>query len=119
MVSEAQFELKSEERGSALVISVTGRVDGMNAFQFRDSLERGVQSHDGSAVVLDMRSLSYISSAGLRAVLLVAEALGRQSKKLAVCSLSKSTMEVIQATGFDSIIDVYVSRSSAVDAVTR
>ena len=118
-ISEGQFELIAEELEGTLVISVVGRVDGMNTRQFRGGLEQKVQSHDGPSVVLDFEDLSYISSAGLRSILLVAESLSRRSKKFALCSLPSSILEIIQTTGFDNIIDVYVSRSSALDAVTQ
>lgn len=118
-ISETQFELRTEEHEHTLVISVGGRVDGINIRQFRGGLEQEVQSYDGSAIILDFEDLSYISSAGLRLILLVAESLNRRSKRFALCSLPSSILEIIQATGFDNIIDVYISRSSAIDAVTE
>ena len=118
-IPESQFELQPEEHESALVINVGGRVDGMNTREFHSDLKQEVRGFGGSAIVLDLSDLSYISSAGLRSVLLVAEELNRANIKLALCSLPASIMKIIQTTGFDSIIDVYVSRASAVDAVTR
>ena len=117
--SETQFELQAEEHEEALVINVAGRVDAMNTHEFRNGLEQTTQNYGGSAIVLDFEGLSYISSAGLRAILLVAEAMNRRSKKLALCSLPSAILEIIQTTGFDNIIDVYMSRPSAIDAVTR
>lgn len=117
-MSGSQFELRAEVFEHTLVISVAGRVDGMNTHQFRGGLEQNIQDYGGPSIVLDLEDLSYISSAGLRSILLVAESLSLQSKKLALCSLPRSVLEVIQVTGFDNIINVYVSRSSALDAVT-
>lgn len=117
--SEPQFDLQTEEFENTLVINVTGRVDGMNTREFRSGLEQTTRSYDGPAIVLDFESLSYISSAGLRVILLVAEAMNRRSKKLALCSLPSAILEIIQTTGFDNIIDVYMSRSSAIEAVKQ
>lgn len=116
--SETRFDLQTEEFEHTLVINVAGRVDGMNTREFKSSLEQTAQSYGGPTIVLDFESLSYISSAGLRAILLVAEAMDRRGKQLALCSLPGAILEIIQTTGFDNIIDVYVSRSSAIDAVT-
>ncbi len=118
-ISETQFELSTEEHERTLVISVAGRVDGMNTREFRGDLEQKTQEYGGSAIILDFEDLSYISSAGLRAILLVAEALSRRSKRFALCSLPSPILDIIQTTGFDNIIDVYVSRSSAIDAVAQ
>lgn len=101
------------------MVSVLGRIDGMNTREFHSHLEQEIQGFNSPAVVLDFKGLSYISSAGLRSILLVAEASSQQGKKLVLCSLPDAVLQVIQTTGFDNIIDVYVSRSSAVDAVTR
>lgn len=117
--SETQFDLQTEEFEHTLVINIVGRVDGMNTREFQSGLEQTTRSYDGPAIVLDFEGLSYISSAGLRAILLIAEAMNRRSKKLALCSLPSAILEIIQTTGFDNIIDVYMSRSSAIEAVTR
>ena len=117
--SEAQFDLKTDEHGRTLVISVAGRIDAVNSREFRGDLEQTTRSYDGSAIILDFENLSYISSTGLRSILLLAETLDRQKKKFALCSLPSSILEIIQTTGFDNIINVYVSRSSAIDAVAQ
>lgn len=117
--SETRFGLQTEEFEHTLVINVVGRVDGMNTHEFRSGLEQAARSYDGSAFILDFEGLSYIGSAGLRAILQVAEAMNRRGKKLVLCSLPNVILEVIRTTGFDNIIDVYMSRSSAIDALTR
>ena len=87
--------------------------------KFNIDLMDTVKGYEGRAVVIDFEKLSYISSAGLRSILLVAETARGKGVRLAICRLPKSIMEIIQVTGFDNIIDVYVSRSSAVAAVTE
>ena len=117
--SEIRFELQAEEHEDTLVINVIGRIDGMNTKEFHSALQQTGQGHDGRAIILDLGDLSYISSAGLRSILLVAESMYRREIKLALCSPPGATLETIQTTGFDNIVDVYVSRSSAMDAVAQ
>ena len=71
-----------------------------------------------SAVILDFEQLSYISSAGLRVVLLAAKELRKQNKQFGVCSLAGSILEVFKISGFDQIIPVHASQSEAIAAVT-
>ena len=68
-------------------------------------------------MVLDFEGISYISSAGLRVVLLVAKTLQKQKAKMAVCSLSESIREIFEISGFDKIIPVHGSRADAVAGV--
>ncbi len=89
-----------------------GRVDGTTAREFHEKLDAAVTPED-DAVILDMERLSYISSAGLRVVLIIAKALQRQNSKFAICALSVAIREVFQMSGFDKIIPVHDSRVEA------
>ena len=92
-----------EREGETLVAMAEDRVDGTNASEFQQALEAAISESD-RIVILDCEQLSYISSAGLRVVLLTARALQRQNSKFAVCSLSEQIREVFEISGFDKII---------------
>ena len=109
------MEVNATREGSSLFVAVDGRVDGTNAAEFQDALQ-GVIGEEDKLVVLDLGALSYVSSAGLRVVLLVAKELQRQSAKLAVCSLSDTVKEVFTISGFDKIIPVHGTRQEAIEA---
>ena len=53
-----------------------------------------------------MEQLTYISSAGLRVILLIAKALERQNVKFGVCSLSDPIREIFDISGFDKVVKV-------------
>ena len=110
------MQISSERDGSALVVAVDGRIDGSNSQEFQDRFEDAI-GDDDRAVVLDMGKVTYISSSGLRATLLLARKLQRQQAKFAICALSPSIQEVFEISGFDRIIPVHASRSEAVSAV--
>ncbi len=100
---------------NALAATVTGRVEGANALAFQDALA-GLIDKDAAAVVLDLEQLSYISSAGLRVILLAAQRLQERNVKFMVCSLSDSVSEVFQVSGFDKIVPIYATRPDALSA---
>lgn len=108
--------ISTEREGWVLVIKAEGRIDGSNAAQFLESVE-GVIDQNDNAVVLDFTQLNYISSAGLRIILLIAKDLRQRNVKFAVCSLSSSVHEIFMISGFDQIIDLYDDSASAVSAV--
>ena len=101
-----------ERNGETLVAMAEDRVDGTNASEFQQALEAAINDSD-RVVILDCENLSYISSAGLRVVLLTARALQRQNSKFAVCSLSEQIREVFEISGFDKIIPVHSTREDA------
>ena len=110
------MEISNQRDGDTLIVQAAGRVDGSNSQEFQDGLEAAIDDAD-RAVVLDLEELSYISSSGLRVMLLIARKLQRQQAKFALCSLSESIREVFEISGFDRIIPVHASRSEAVSAV--
>ena len=110
------MDISTERQGSTLIANVGDRIDGTEARNFQETLT-GVIDEDVKALILDLEELSYISSAGLRVILLTARVLQRQGGKLAICSLSDPIREVFEISGFDKIIPVHSSREEAAEAV--
>ncbi len=100
------MELANERDADTNVISPSGRVDGSNSADFHESLLAAL-SDDDSRVILDMGGIDYISSAGLRVLLLLAQHLSGSSTPFAVCSLAASVDEVFRISGFNQIITVF------------
>ena len=111
------MNVESRREGSSLVLIADGRVDGTNASEFQDAMKAEINESD-RAVVLDLQDLTYISSAGLRVVLLIAKDLQRQGAKMAACSLSDPVREVFVISGFDKIIPIHDSQDSAIGALS-
>ena len=109
------MEVETERQGDTLIAKTDGRVDGANAREFQAALEAAIEATE-RAVILDMENLSYISSAGLRVILLTAKTLGNQNAKFSVCSLSDPVREVFEISGFDKIISIHASQAEALAA---
>ncbi len=108
--------LATERQSGTLIARSYERVDGANARQFQDDLKEVIGEAD-RIVILDLQELRYISSAGLRVILLTAKSLTRQGAKFAVCSLSEPIQEIFSISGFDKVIPVHPSLSEAMDAL--
>ena len=109
------MEISTAREGSVLVATTEDRIDGVTARAFQDALQAAIEDTD-RAVILDLSQLTYISSAGLREILLIARMLQRQDGNLAVCSLSGSIQEVFQISGFDQIIKTFGTQEEAISA---
>ena len=102
-------------REGALIAAANGRVDSSNAAVFQDELTAATDG-DEHSVILDLGGLSYISSAGLRVILLVAKSLQTQGGRLAVCAPSEPIREIFEISGFSQIIPVHSSEDEAIAA---
>ena len=112
------MELISERQGGTLALKVSGRVDSTNASDFEKALTGSVQDGD-QIVVLDFESLAYISSAGLRALLLMAKFLKNKSMKFAIYGMPAPIREIFDISGFDRIIPVHSTQDDAVAALSN
>ena len=64
------MELSEKSLGDAVLATVSGRIDLANADAFRDKLT-AAQAKAKTALVVDVQGVEYISSAGLRALMIV------------------------------------------------
>ena len=85
--------------GDTVVAAVTGRVDSSNATRLNQELSAIVDG-GSSRVVVDCDGLEYISSAGLRALLLTIKRTKAEGGGLAMCQVSDHIREVLEVSGF-------------------
>ena len=110
--------VKSSRKDGTLIARTGGRIDGANAREFHVALEDAIDESDKN-VVLDLADLTYISSAGLRVILMTAKTLQKQKAKFAICSLAPSIQEVFRISGFDRIIPIHDSLDDALTALQK
>ena len=112
------MDLTTERQDGVLSAEVNGRIDGTTAIAFEQAIKTAIEESD-HALILDFKNLLYISSAGLRAILLIAKNLRQQNAKFALCSMSDQIREVFEISGFDKIVSIYGSRADALASVER
>ena len=106
------MDVTTERQDGVLSAQVGGRIDSANAVEFGEAIKTAIEESD-RAVILDFEKLTYIGSAGLRAILLTAKTLENRNAKFALCSLSGQIREVFEMSGFDKIIAIHPSRVEA------
>ena len=109
------MDVTTERRDGVLTARVSGRIDGSNAVQLEEAVRTAIEESD-RAVLIDCEGLSFISSAGLRVVLLTAKTLMGRNAGFALCSLSEPIREVFRIGGFDSIVAIHPTREEALAA---
>ena len=109
------LELRQSRTGDVVVIAVSGRVDHANADQFRAELWPHVLgcAAGGDRLVLDLAGLEYISSAGLRVLMLASRQAKARDGTLVVCGLQPIVREIFQISRFDVVLQVLANREVA------
>lgn len=89
--------------GDSLTLRVEGRVDTTNAKEFEEII---TNSLDGvKELIMDFESLEYISSAGLRVMLMAIKKMKKQGS-MAVTNANEMVKEIFEVTGFSDLVEV-------------
>jgi anti-anti-sigma factor len=107
------MELREAKEGGVAVLSLSGRLDGASAAAAE---EKVLALIDGGAdrLVIDCAGLDYISSAGLRILLMAAKRLAPPRGKLALAAPQPQVRDVLDIAGFASLLAIHPTRSAAV-----
>ena len=101
------MELSESRQGSALVLAVSGRLDITSADALRDALLARIADRDGHKLVLDFSGVDYISSAGLRVLMIASRQARSANVTLAIASLQPIVAEIFQISRFDALLACY------------
>ena len=105
---------------NAVVVLAAGRLDQDTCEAFRGDLLKYVDeaAHGGGAIVLDLSSLEYVSSAGLRCFMLASRQAKAQHGRIFVAALQPMVAEIFQISHFNLVFQVFPSVREAVAAVS-
>ena len=107
------FQSNIAEQDDTRLVELTGRLDSNSSGEFEKSLP-GLFDRPGIKVLFDMAQLSYISSAGLRVVLMSAKRAKASQGRLLLCGLQPHVKEVFEISGFLKLLDIVDERTAAV-----
>ena len=106
------MKLKSYTQKNVRVVAPVGRLDMDAAESFDGEFSKWIKDGE-NCFLIDMDNVKYVSSAGLRSVLLVERKLDPQQGKLALCNLHGVVAEVFNITAFSDIMPIYKSVKEA------
>jgi len=108
------MKIEARKDSQALIVSVEGRMDAVSAPDFEKRCDEWL-SQGESVFVLNLGGLDYISSAGLRSLLVLAKKLSARKGRVIIASVKDVVKEVFKISGFGSIFMIVES----VDAALR
>ena len=111
------LETSSHQFADVVVAAPTGRIDHQCAAQFEAALTPMVQEACSvkGALVLDFAGVEYISSVGLRALMIAAKQLRASGAKIAVTNPRPVVVEILAISRFDRLLGVFPSVRDAIE----
>ncbi len=100
------MELKLEKREGSIVLFIKGRLDAVTAGELEAKFTDLVQNEKEN-IIVSMDDLEYISSAGLRVILLVAKKLHALGRKIGFAAISGNVKDVFDISGFYTLFEIH------------
>jgi anti-anti-sigma factor len=102
------MNITQEEKNGAIAVAISGRLDAVSAVdadkEFSKALDGEIEK-----MLINLKGLEYISSAGLRVLLVVAKRMQQKGGKVCLCCLADNVKEVFEISGFSSIFKIFDS----------
>ncbi len=109
------MEVAQRRHGNILILSPHGRIDHAHA----DAFQLGISKHlaecksDGVHIILDFAAVDYISSVGLRVLMLAARQVKAQGGRIVIAALQPLVEEVFKISRFNLVYQVFHSVDDA------
>ena len=98
------MEVKFNKQDSTLTVMICGNIDTVTAPELDSKLQEnlsGIQE-----LILDFAAVDYISSAGLRVILMTNQLMEDVDGKMTVKNVNEDVRDVFEMTGFDSLLNL-------------
>lgn len=107
------MDIVTQDYKRVAVVSVTGRVDSATAPDLESKLRELVDGGK-TQLVLDLKNVEYMSSAGLRAMVSTLKSVKRVNGDLRLANPSTRVEEVLRLAGLTSIFSIHPTQEEAV-----
>ena len=97
------MQINYNKEAEKLTVAPEGRLDTATALEFEKTL--GELLNGVSDLILDMKKVTYVSSAGLRVLLKLQKIMFDQGK-MKLIGVNDTVMEVLEITGFANILRI-------------
>jgi anti-anti-sigma factor len=110
------LEISEQRQGEVVVLGPVGRINNDTSPEFQTRL-LGCLVNRGAAVLVDLTRVEYISSAGLRALMMASKQSKATNGRLAVAGLSPLVKEIFTISRFSYVVTVYETPAEALAAL--
>jgi anti-anti-sigma factor len=110
------MDITESTHGSVLVLSPRGRLDSIGAPELERSVRAKLEAGH-RRLVIDLGALDYVSSAGLRVLMIAGKVLKAERGRMALCRLKVPVQEVFRVSGFDRIFTILPSLEASIERI--
>ncbi len=112
------MQLHFKESSGVYVVHIRGRLEATST----PTLESYLQSlleEGGIKLLVDMKGLNYLSSAGMRLMLSMTKKLAASSGSCTFCAMNENIMETVKMAGLDRILNIFPTEAIAISSLSK
>ncbi len=106
------LSINTEKKATSLVLTLSGRIDASCAKDLETECLEWIEKGE-KQMVMDLSQVNFISSAGLRVILLVAKRLEPNGGRVKLAGLNATLMDVFEISGFSKLFVIVPSVQDA------
>jgi anti-anti-sigma factor len=111
------MDVHKERVGDTYVVSASGRLDGIYSTAFaKEVAELIIETNP--KILIDFAAIDFVTSAGIRAVLLLMKKAEATGVVFALCGVNDQVREVLDIAGLMPVITIYPARSQGLAALS-
>jgi anti-anti-sigma factor len=89
-----------------------GYVSAANATEFLDQLSKAVKAQADSILLVDMKEVEFMDSAGLMALIKGFRLAQNLNRRFSICSVAPSVRMIFELTQLDEVFEIFDNRDS-------
>ncbi|HBX53653.1 MAG: anti-sigma B factor antagonist [Bacteroidetes bacterium RIFOXYA12_FULL_35_11] len=105
------MNIKIQTEKDIIIISVEGSIDSYTAPEFQKKILS--EAEQTSKIILDLSLVTFVSSAGLRVLLMVYRQIKSKNGKIILVGISEEIKEVMTMTGFINFFEIVTTIEEA------
>jgi anti-anti-sigma factor len=107
--------ITSTHVGDAVVLRVEGRLDAATSPEFEKAFQQSINS-ECRRMIVDLEGVDYVSSAGLRVILVAAKTVRAGGGVLGLSGLRRTVKDTLEMAGFCALFPIYDSLEKALES---
>jgi anti-sigma B factor antagonist len=110
------MKVNVQDIGDTKIFAISGELDGKTSPEAQEQILP--QAEGAEALVIDMSEVGYMSSAGLRMLLLIYRHIGASGGSVALVGLTEEIEDTMELTGFLKYFKTYDSVDDAIEKMS-
>jgi anti-sigma B factor antagonist len=111
------MDISEEKTDGVMTVGLKGRLDALSAKTVEERLLRLITAGE-TRLVIDLGEVGYISSIGLRVLLIAAKRLKTAKGQIGICAMQPPIKKVFDIAGFTALFKIFATREEAVQALS-